>query len=212
MGYLNYSSIDKLGGSNQLDKGLGKKILELYEKGFSYREIKMKLGCSKGTVSYHCGSGQKQKSKTRQRKGREDNVLRTKIERFTGSLNKSRQQENKKDGRLIKKILQIKITQFSLTGKRKDKNVRCKLMFKTKDLLTKIGSNPVCYLTGRPINLEDGKSYHLDHILPKSKGGDNSLDNCGLACKAANQAKTDLTLEEFVQLCKEVVEKNQPAQ
>lgn len=81
-------------------------------------------------------------------------------------------------------------------------------MFKTKDLIERIEANPVCYLTGRKIDLEDGRSYHLDHIIPRSKGGDNSIDNCGLACKSANQAKTDLTLEEFVQLCGEVVERH----
>ncbi|NDD54008.1 hypothetical protein EBZ39_09045 [bacterium] len=192
-----------------MNKGLGEKILELYEKGFSYREIEAKLGCSKGTVSYHCGSGQKQKTLNNQRRGRKENVLRTKIQRFVATKLKGTLSKEK-DARAIEKILQVKITQFSLTGKRKDKSVRCKLMFNVKQLIKKLGSNPVCYLTGRPINLDEGKSYHLDHILPKSKGGDNSLENCGLACRAANQAKTDMTLDEFVQLCAEVIKKHRP--
>ena len=65
----------------------------------------------------------------------------------------------------------------------------------------------MCYLTGRPIDLNKSRSYHLDHIVPRSRGGDDSLDNCQIACREANQAKGDLLVEEFVALCKKVVEK-----
>jgi len=78
--------------------------------------------------------------------------------------------------------------------------------FKVKDLLEKIGDNPVCYLTGRKIDLLDGKSYHLDHIIPKDKGGSNTLDNCNIACKDANQAKGNLLHHEFILLCEEVLD------
>jgi hypothetical protein len=67
---------------------------------------------------------------------------------------------------------------------------------------------PVCYLTGRSIDYEDTASYNLDHVIPNSKGGSNSLDNCGLACKSVNQAKSDLSVEEFFQLCIDVVKHN----
>jgi 5-methylcytosine-specific restriction endonuclease McrA len=73
-------------------------------------------------------------------------------------------------------------------------------------LLEKIGDNPVCYLTGRKIDLLDGKSYHLDHIIPKDKGGSNTLDNCNIACKDANQAKGNLLYHEFILLCEEVLD------
>jgi hypothetical protein len=42
-------------------------ILELRAKGFSYNEIKQKLNCSKGTIAYHCGIGQKDKHAARTR-------------------------------------------------------------------------------------------------------------------------------------------------
>jgi len=38
-------------------------ILKLREQGKSYREIQQELGCSKGTISYHLGEGQKEKYK-----------------------------------------------------------------------------------------------------------------------------------------------------
>ena len=41
------------------------KILELRSQGLSYEEIKNRLGCSKGTIAYHCGNHQKEKNKDR---------------------------------------------------------------------------------------------------------------------------------------------------
>lgn len=37
-------------------------ILKLRDEGKSYREIEKIVGCSKGTVAYHCGPGQKIKT------------------------------------------------------------------------------------------------------------------------------------------------------
>jgi hypothetical protein len=37
-------------------------ILKLYSEGKSYREIQLTLNCSKGTIAYHLGEGQKQKT------------------------------------------------------------------------------------------------------------------------------------------------------
>lgn len=48
-----------------MNKNLKNKILALKAKGFSYNEIAKELNCSKGTVSYHLGTGQKAKSKSR---------------------------------------------------------------------------------------------------------------------------------------------------
>lgn len=40
-------------------------ILELKAQGYSYREIQKIVGCSKGTIAYHIGIGQKDKTKNR---------------------------------------------------------------------------------------------------------------------------------------------------
>jgi 5-methylcytosine-specific restriction endonuclease McrA len=79
------------------------------------------------------------------------------------------------------------------------------MSFKVKDLLDKIGDDPTCYLTGRKIDLLDGKSYHLDHIIPKNRGGLNTLDNCNIACKDANQAKGNLLHSELILMCEEIL-------
>lgn len=56
------------------EKTLGEQILDLYEEGKSYSQIVDELGCSKSTVSYHCGKGQKEKTKNRQKQSRHRNI------------------------------------------------------------------------------------------------------------------------------------------
>ena len=54
-------------------------ILRLRSIGYTYNEIQKELGCSKGTISYHLGYGQKQKTKARSQKRREEirNLIRS---------------------------------------------------------------------------------------------------------------------------------------
>jgi 5-methylcytosine-specific restriction endonuclease McrA len=177
-------------------------ILNLRKQGLSYNKIQQIVGCSKSAISYHCGKGQKKKKNNRQIKRRSDNCLIQKVENFRNRKYKHIIYDL--ENRDWRDILQIKIRGFSM--KRKIKKVKQK--FSLQNLIDKIGDNPTCYLTGKPINLTDGRSYHLDHIVPISKGGDNSLDNCNIACREANQAKHNLSKDEFIQLCKKVIEHN----
>ena len=52
--------------ATSIKRSLGQKIKDLAEQGFSYAKIQKKLGCSKGTISYHLGKGQKKKALARQ--------------------------------------------------------------------------------------------------------------------------------------------------
>jgi len=47
-------------------------ILKLRAEGKTYREIQQQLGCSKSTISYHLGYGQKEKTHRRTRERRKD--------------------------------------------------------------------------------------------------------------------------------------------
>lgn len=190
------------------------KILELRKQGYTYNKIKETLGCSKGTISFHCGDGQKEKNNLRLKKRRKNNPLIKKIEHFCSKRKNTINEHYEKTNEITDKTIKLKIRnkvinffrkQGSRNGKYKGYN---KFMFTTEQLLEKIGNNPVCYLTGIPIDLNKSRSYHLDHIVPKSRGGDDSLDNCQIACRAANQAKGDLLVEEFIELCKKVIQKN----
>lgn len=180
---------------------LKQQILKLRNDGKSYSYIQKELQCSKGTIAYYCGTGQKEKTEHRRILNRsKQHPLTRKVENFIKNI----QQKNcnsKTANRTIHKILYQKIVVFSRINS-KDYNY---MSFTVEELLQKIGNHPACSLTGRPIDLLDSRSYQLDHIIPRAKGGTNSLDNCQLTCREANQAKHELTLDEFVKLCREVV-------
>jgi DNA-binding transcriptional MerR regulator len=47
-------------------------IINLRSKGYTYNEIQKELGCSKGTISYHLGENQIEKTRQRSEKRREE--------------------------------------------------------------------------------------------------------------------------------------------
>ncbi len=158
---------------------LQQEIIRLRKEGKTYTQIQNILDCSKGTIAYHCSSGQKQKTKNRNaRHSTRRGALYKKIQGFCYNYGKN--SPNRKNYPLLKQA----------------------------DVEKKIGTNPICYLTGEPIDLQDMPRYSLDHIIPLSRGGESTLENMGLALKEANQAKSDLTKEEFLALCVKVLQHN----
>ena len=62
-----------------------------------------------------------------------------------------------------------------------------------------------CYITGREIDITKD-DFNLDHIIPASKGGTGELSNMGITIPEVNQMKNNLLLDDFIALCKEVLE------
>lgn len=60
-------------------------------------------------------------------------------------------------------------------------------------LISKYGGK--CAICGKAF--ESMKDITFDHIIPMSKGGDDTIDNYQLAHFACNQLKNDMTPEEF---------------
>lgn len=122
----------------------------------------------------------------------------------SGGANKNKVKGN------LSRIINIKCCHFARTGTGAERKINktegYDRMFKNKELKEKVEAHPYCYLTGDKIDLMDSQAYSLDHIVPKSKGGDNSLANCGLTTKIANQMKSYQTLEELIENCKKVLE------
>jgi len=163
------------------------KIQKLRNEGKSYKQIVKELGCSIATVCYHCGEGQKAKNKFRSQKNRQAYVLCKKLDAY------------------CRKQLQSKADDFQRERTTVGNGRHLEKTFGYKDVLEKFGNNPTCYLTGTSIDLLCPKTYSFDHIIPPHRGGDNSLPNLGLTCKKVNMAKNDMLVEEFLQMCKEVL-------
>jgi 5-methylcytosine-specific restriction endonuclease McrA len=77
--------------------------------------------------------------------------------------------------------------------------------FNYKDVYAKYGDHFQCELTGRPLSWNEPHTYEYDHIVPVSRGGNSCIDNLQIVCTDANRAKNDMTEDEFLDLCKEVV-------
>jgi 5-methylcytosine-specific restriction endonuclease McrA len=168
-------------------------ILKLRKEGKSYNEIKEILGCSKGTIAYHCGNGQKEKQKDRGSKWKEKNPLKVKLDNLQ---NRAKTNFRKKVGDYKRRV-----------GYNIDPVVESDIAsYKEVEKLFK--ESPVCYLTGTPIDINDPSSYHIDHYIPTSKGGSNDISNLRFATKAANKAKDELLFEDFLNLCKTVLTYN----
>lgn len=183
------------------NKNLKPKIKQLDKEGFSYKEIANKLNCSRANVYFHLRKGFKEKCYQNTVKYRKTNhPFVSKIESFL-----TRTYIPSKINSTNKKYISSKIHDFSriIEGK---KRMRGKKLFTTQDVLNKFSDNPRCALTGKEINILEPSTYHFDHKQPVSRGGDNSLDNLQLLSKEVNFAKRDMLNEEFIELCKQVLQ------
>ncbi len=181
---------------------LRQQIEELRQDGKTYNQIKSELGCSTGTISYHLKPEQKEKTLARQRKRRKVvHPYKIKLERF---INPTKKPTTNKQTHKWKSLIRDKIKRFSTTKGIK----QVELKFTTEDIINKFGENPKCYITGDDIDIYSPRTYNFDHIIPRSRGGDNTIDNLGICTKQANQAKHDMTPEELIEFCKKVLEHN----
>lgn len=168
-------------------------ILRLRQEGKTYTQIEKELGCSRSVICYHCGNGNEKKRL--QANGKKRSILQKKVSSFKCASPRH--------------TLRVKLKGFKKRNSSDGKNSClvnniCK-NYSVKDVLKKIGLNPICYLTGKKINIDDGGSYHLDHVIPTAKDGTNDLDNLNICIAEANMAKGRLSLEEFYKLCEDVI-------
>lgn len=178
------------------------KILELRLQGKSYKQIVAILGCSIGTISYHCGNEQKLKTTKRKSKfNKSAHPYLHKLYRFTNKYYQEKKAKDKLRSNLQKQ-LRDKLYDFYKKGSAMDSKITL------EQLIEKFGEQTNCYLTGQPIDIYQPSTYEFDHIIPTSRGGDNSIDNLGIADKRVNQAKRDMTPDEFINLCKQVLTHN----
>lgn len=181
---------------------LAKDIQYYRNLGKSYSEIAKLCNCAKSTVAYHCKNGvrnQTQKYSKNRRK-----ILNWWVN-FCRNFSRFKSRVHNYESKQVsftkpwRQRLNWKVQCFKSVGI-KNKN------FTAKDLLKHLGGTTIkCYLTGRTIDLTKD-DYQFDHKQPVSKGGSCDLENLGITCPDANQSKTNLNVEEYISLCKEVLE------
>jgi orotate phosphoribosyltransferase-like protein len=180
---------------------LGVKIVELRKLGLSQKKIAEELKCSKSTVSYYCSPKTKNTIKERENNYKLEN---RKLFSFKNQVSLFRNRVPGK-GKILTKNMHRKITAAVSFFKNRNEMKVIK-NYTYKDAIEHLGGEQTrCYLTGQAIDINKD-DYCLDHIVPVSKGGNNELENMGITTPIANASKTDLTLEEYLLLCKQVLE------
>lgn len=189
---------------------LGKKIVLLRRQGLSYRQIAKTIPCSKATVCYHLTGGQNA-AKYAQHQAymlTGEGTISKKINSFKSRIYKPIQRpEVIRRKKTARQQIRHKMKLYKRRSRSSayDKVNNISKPYGIKEVLNKLGPNPRCYLTGSQIDLTKSETYSLDHVSPISKGGTNDLENMGIATRNANMAKNDLTVSQFVALCKLVL-------
>jgi len=169
------------------------KILKLREEGKSYHEICQLLNCSKSLINYYCAPSGKEKVINRFKQLKIDNPLIVKVSNFKNRL------KVKTEG--------FQHSQTNVGGGRKIPYDSQLMNFSWQDVYQLIQNNPKCYLTGDSLDLNQARGISLDHIIPVSKGGTNSLENLGICTDIANRSKSDMSLDDYLIHCQKVLEK-----
>jgi 5-methylcytosine-specific restriction endonuclease McrA len=70
-----------------------------------------------------------------------------------------------------------------------------------------VSQGGLCALSGRKLDI---RTAELDHIIPRSRGGSDNLENLRLVCPEANSAKGSLTDRELILLCQDILKAQIP--
>jgi 5-methylcytosine-specific restriction endonuclease McrA len=176
-------------------------ILKLKAEGKSYNEIKQILNCSKGTIAYHCGIGQKEKTTIR-RKKRDKNLIVRKTDNFKYCPKANKKIKPNKN--FVESIRKFQKRDNNTNGL-VNKNIQTTFVW--GDVLEKFGEITYCYLSGEQLNLYEN-NYNFDHIIPTSRGGQNTFDNLGILHEVVNMMKGDLLPDELIEWCIKILQYN----
>jgi|TARA_R110000822_G_scaffold133997_1_gene271463 hypothetical protein len=199
--------------NKSIKEGKTEKIIELRNKGYSYGQINKETGISKSSISYHAGTGQKEKSLEKQR--RQNGGFKRKIWGFIYSSRKLKKPfvyktttfrkkgreffygDKRRESGKNMKIKQPKIWLYwgkifpGITSKSKHGEVQAVNQWTGKKDYYENGGpimNPYvrCKLTDKIINAE-GNDVHIDHA--DGDRTNNTIENFTIVKNWANTAK-----------------------
>tara|TARA_S200000501_G_scaffold1582_1_gene1349 strand:- start:2769 stop:3434 length:666 start_codon:yes stop_codon:yes gene_type:complete len=175
--------------------------------GASYRTIAATLKLSKGTISYHLTPGQKEKSKLRVRKRREEKLVKKADSFFDRKLKIKKVPKTQRPER----ILEHKVRSF-YKHKHGGSTKGLDMKSRAEKMIEKFWPNGVdqygnkkpytlCRYTGVKINFEaraDEPDFAtFDHMKARSRGGENSVENAQTLHGVVNAMKGDREEDEF---------------
>jgi 5-methylcytosine-specific restriction endonuclease McrA len=187
---------------------LKEKILKLKKEGLSQSEIALQLGCAKSTVCWHFNP-EKQLKKSQQRKKKIAPHMvkwQRNISRFSTAKTKIEQKTEIKDLTFSEARAKFRNRLKDYAKKHKSDTERTKMVNIKKVIdkynITEENTKIVCRYTGDILDWKRPEECQVDHIIPRSRGGENTLENLQIISKKANQAKGDMTHEEFIEFIK----------
>lgn len=166
----------------------------------------------KGTLSYHFGVGQKEKTlaRTRKRRALGGAWLRM-VETFTNAKYVEPKEPKEKRGRFWYMMVRTFIGKKYMTST--IQNYWKNYFWPEKGQKTKDGltfPEIRCIYTGKigkvDVPKDDPKRISLDHNIPKSRGGSNDISNARPVLKRVNDMKGNMSQDEFIELCREIVD------
>jgi len=189
-------------------------ILELRSKGYSYNKIVEELGCGKSTVSYHLSDKTKRSKKEWKQRNKASVSITKKINYFhktykpkpNYTISRGKERKTPIKGRINRKIQTFIGNSYGRYGKKT--MTRTRSTFGIKDVKRDFDKSPNCFYTGRPLVWENTGDWHMDHYIPRSKGGSFLYSNMRISCKEANIAKSDLYFEDLLKLCEDILTHN----
>ena len=186
---------------------LKEKVLELKSKGLNQSQIVEKLGCARSTVCWHFNpEKQLKKAQDRKKKIPDYEVKNCRnMSRFFCAKTENKQPFKIKDLTFGQAHVnnRNRLKCFSRHYKSNKMEQKTKInSVKEKYGITESNTTFICRYTAKILDWTRPAEYQYDHIIPRSRGGENTLENLQIISKEANQAKGDMTHEEFVNFIK----------
>ena len=188
-------------------------ILKLKEEGFNQSQIAKKLKCSPSTVCWHLNP-EKQLKKSQERKKKIAPHMvkwQRNISRFSTAKTKNKQKREIKDLTFSDASAKFRGRLKDYAKKHKSDTERTKMVNIAKVVekynITEENTKIICRYTGDVLDWKKPEECQIDHEHPRSKGGENTIENLQILSKLANQAKGDMTHDEFIDFIKKCYKK-----